>query len=134
MRFENWPTLLSNYIKSCESKPFVWGEHDCCLFAANVINEITGVDYAVEIRDTYKTAREALKVLENFEGVSGLACNYLGSEINSNLAQRGDVVLIKTEEHGDTLAICTGTSCVAPGLKKLTSVSMANAIKAWRVK
>jgi hypothetical protein len=133
MRHQDWPERLNKIISESHNKPFAWGEHDCCLFAANVVFEITGVDHAAELRGTYKTALQASRALQNAGGVSGIASAALGKEINPLTAQRGDVVLLDRPDHGETLAICIGVNCTAPGENGLQSVPMAEAVTAWRV-
>ena len=132
MRFEDWPERLGRIVEDAH-RPFVWGEHDCCLFAANVVLELTGRDYAAELRGTYSSAKSAARVLKWLNGVRGIAGNALGAEIPPLTAHRGDIVLIHTAEHGDTLAVCVGAHCVAPGVDCLVHVPMSLAVAAWRV-
>lgn len=133
MRYENWPERLNKFISDNNKKPFTWGEHDCCLFAANAIREITGFDYAEELRGSYSTIKEAVVILNKIGGVKKLASSYLSEEINPMMAQRGDLVLIETDEHGETLAICIGDKCVAPGMTGLQFAKMSTALTAWRI-
>ncbi len=132
MRHQNWPLRLNTVLIEFQNKSFAWGEHDCCLFAANVVRELTGVDHAVDLRGAYTTAQEAAEVLKKHGGVRKIASDALGNEIPALTAQRGDVVLIDGP-HGDTLAICIGDKCVAPGVDCLQPISLASAISAWRV-
>jgi hypothetical protein len=132
MRHQDWPERLNKIISESHNKPFAWGEHDCCLFAANVVFEITGVDHAEKLRGTYKTALQASRALQKAKGVRGIASAALGTEINPLTAQRGDVVLL-TPENGETLAVCMGINCIAPGETGLQPVSTTEAVTAWRV-
>ncbi len=132
MRYQDWPERLNKIISESSKKPFAWGEHDCCLFAANVVFEITGVDHAAELRGTYKTALQASRALKAAGGVKGIASAALGQEINPLTAQRGDVVLVDGE-HGDTLTICMGVNCIGPSENGLQPVPMTKAVTAWRV-
>jgi len=133
MRYENWAEKLNTVLVTKHFEPFVWGKHDCCLFAADCILEMTGIDYAVDFRGCYKTVLEAARILKEKNGVRGVATLALGNEISYKLAQRGDIVLIETEEHGETLTVCVGVVCVAPGIERLEYVPMEKAICAWRV-
>jgi hypothetical protein len=133
MRYQDWPERLNRILKESQNTPFAWGSHDCCIFAANVILELTGVDHAADIRGTYTTAAEAARMIEERGGIKGIATTALGSEINPKLAQRGDVVLIQTPEYGDTLTICIGHQCAGPGINHIQTRPIVDAIAAWRV-
>jgi hypothetical protein len=133
MRYQDWPERLHKLVADVQNKPFAWGEHDCCLFAAGAVQELTGIDHAADLRGSYSTVAEAAKILKARGGVRGIATTALGAEINPKLAQRGDIVLIQTDEHGDTLAVCIGAQCVCPGLETLQRMPMAAAVTAWRV-
>jgi hypothetical protein len=133
MRHQDWPERLHKLIADAQNKPFAWGRHDCCLFAADAVMELTGTDPAKDFRDTYSTAATAAQILKDRGGVRGIATAALGAEINPKLAQRGDIVLIQTEAHGDTLAVCIGAQCVAPGLDALGRIPISAAIASWRV-
>jgi hypothetical protein len=133
MRFQDWPERLNRMVADSHHKPFAWGEHDCCLFAANTVLELTGEDYAKDLRGTYKSKRGAAKVLIEHGGMRGIATAALGKEVPPLMAQRGDIVLVQTEQ-GDTLAVCMGGYCVAPGLERLEMTPMKQAVTAWRVK
>lgn len=132
MRHQDWPQKLTQIIAEAERKPFVWGEHDCCLFAAAVVQELTGVDRAIGLRGTYDTAAKAKRVLKKRGGVRQIATDALGAPIAPLMAQRGDVVLISTN-HGEALGVCTGLVCVAPGDDGLVRIPITAAIAAWRV-
>lgn len=57
--------MLKEILDSHEKKEFKWGENDCCLFAANVVNEYVGIDYARNFRNTYFSEAEAWNVVDN---------------------------------------------------------------------
>ncbi|WP_423144303.1 DUF6950 family protein, partial [Proteus mirabilis] len=37
MRHPQWTTRLPETLKNAINRPFVWGEHDCCLFASDCV-------------------------------------------------------------------------------------------------
>lgn len=132
MRLANWERKLADEIERARFLPFQWGVHDCCLFAADVVQALTGVDHAAELRGIYRTLRTAERILKKRGGVRQIATDALGPEISPLMAQRGDVVLLPTE-YGEALAVCIGAYCVAPGEDGLQSRPLADAITAWRV-
>lgn len=132
MKYSNWPERLADIVSISHNKPFEWGTHDCCAFAAKVVFELTGVDYFAQYAG-YTNALEAAHLLKKYGGVRGIATLALGAEIPPLFACRGDILMVQTVEHGDTLAVCIGTKCVAPGVDSLQSLPVSTAITAWRV-
>ena len=132
MRNAHWPLKLDAAIEAARKKPFAWGEHDCCLWAANVVRDLVGVDFAAEYRGRYSDPRGALEQLAAHGGMETIATGALGDPIPAKMAQRGDVVLV-TSEGRPALAICAGATAAAPGQDALVFVPMAQWVKAWRV-
>lgn len=133
IRRPDWPTLLAEYIHSKRFAPFEWGVHDCCLFAANCIEVMTGEDQAIMYRGTYSNEVGALRLLKELGGVVGIANKLLGPTTPVSFAQRGDVVLAIDEDDRESLAICTGDVYVAPGRTRLVYRPVLSALKAWKV-
>ena len=69
MRYQDWPERLHKIVTESHAKPFAWGQHDCCLFAANVVMELTGIDPAAELRGAYFSSIAAAKILKDRGGV-----------------------------------------------------------------
>ncbi len=115
------------------------------MFAADAIREITGYDFVAGVRGRYETARGAERVVGRGSGpVAERTVRKFFHRLKSippKLAKRGDLVLVKTPERverhasapDDTLGICVGETCVAPGAKGLLHVHMKHARGAWRV-
>lgn len=133
MRYENWPILLNDYVLSCAKKPFVWGEHDCCMFAAGAVSQMTGVDYAAAFRGLYSTREEAEQILAERGGLENIVSELLGPPIELPFAQRGDVV-IREEDEGFALGIVLGTVAAFTGGAGLVFLpTLTSGLKAWRV-
>lgn len=110
------------------NRPFQWGESDCCLFAANVVEEITGIDYAKGFRG-YDSRNGAVKKLREL-GFSSLeqAISSVLKPKNKNFAMRGDVVLIRNA--GRHIAgICVGEKAACQGKDGI--VYLNGFLKAW---
>lgn len=128
MRVDLWESKLDEYLKTVG--PFEWGQNDCCLFAANAVEVITGVDPAKKYRG-YKTKLGAAKKLKDL-GIEGAWTKEFGEPINPKLLRRGDVVLFDNE--GDlAVGICIGTHFFAVGEDGLLRFPMSKAIKGWKV-
>ena len=114
-RYSDWPERLAKFIANTRQKPFVWGENDCCLFAMDCVEAITGHDLA----EPYRGYRVRSK--HYFEQVWRCGWNrrcrgrqIQHSEIPPLTAQRGDVYLFDIGR-GDTLGIRAGEHIFAPG-------------------
>ncbi len=46
MRHPQWITRLPETLKNAINRPFVWGEHDCCLFASDCVIAVCNFDPA----------------------------------------------------------------------------------------
>jgi hypothetical protein len=131
MRFENWPSLLADFL--VDEKPFEWGVRDCSLFAADAVLCITGTDPAKGYRGRYKTAIGAARLQKMYGGLSGLVEKAGLEEIAPLKAQRGDVVLIDTPL-GEALGVIDMSGRIAgQGPEGITRYLLSSARRAWRV-
>lgn len=131
MRRLNWHQHLAETLQAAMTRPFLWGEHDCCLFAADCVQAMTGTDYAVEFRNTYHTAAGAQKaILKRAESLTVLV-DGLFSRTDVRLIQRGDVVLFDGPQ-GETLGVVWHGAVWAAGERGAGPVE-AEIKVAWRV-
>lgn len=135
-RLEDWPTRLNQAIQAARWRPFVWGEHDCCLFAANVVRAMTGNDPAADLRGRYRSRSGAGRLIKDAGGLDALVDRMARaaglSPIPVAYAHRGDPVLVETEG-GPALGICCGPRIACATHEGLVFVDRARALKAWRV-
>jgi hypothetical protein len=110
---DNWPRLMNQAIESVLDKPFEWGKHDCCLFAAGVVEAMTGEDPMAEFRGKYHDQESALKALKKI-GSGSLYHTMRAKFGNPRRPRRGDVVY-HTFDTGPTLGICVGANSVFVG-------------------
>jgi len=127
-RVPDWPERLVSFINERRNLPFVWGQNDCALFAADLIGEITGVDLAADVRG-YSSEREAARIIRDAGGMRGLVSL---PEKHPGLAQRGDAVLALIEGR-ETFGICVGTQYIAPGMDGLVFRPMSEAMVVFEV-
>ena len=139
-RRDGWEHYLDEFIFKRKRSSFRYGKNDCCLFVADAIERMTGVDPAEKFRGQYKTKSEAYDLLKRFsngeieETVNKLAINYGMKRIDSNFAGRGDVVLVSSPM-GNTLGVVvlTGEQVAIPARKGLMFYPTISILKAWRV-
>jgi len=133
MRLKNWPSRLQAVFSAARTRPFAWGEHDCCLHAAAVVEACTGVDLAAPWRGTYSTAAEAARLLASLGGLRALAAQ-AGPEIDPAFATAGDVALIEGEDGSELLAVHSGQVWTAVSVAGLVVVrEPSRVLAAWKV-
>lgn len=91
-RLENWPLMLSSFIKERQNMPFEWGKNDCMLFCADAVLAMTGQDMAAEFRGKYNDKKGAYLSLDGKSLEDVLNSKLVAKE--KSFAQRGDVVLV----------------------------------------
>ncbi|MDT7836448.1 DUF6950 family protein [Aquabacterium sp. OR-4] len=119
-------------IEARRAAPFVWGGHDCCLFAADAALALTGKDHAAAWRGRYHCAAGAARLLARLGGLSALASN-AGPQIMPLAAGVGDVGLL---HHGgrELLGVCVGDVWLSPAAGAgLAAQPLGAALAAWRV-
>lgn len=131
MRHENWPEILADEIKAARERPFSWGVHDCCAFSAGVVAAMTGRNF-MQAFSAYETQEQAAALLDQHDGVRGIATACLGQPIPPLCAQRGDVVVVDSKD-GEALGICDGVCVVVAAPRGLTWLKLTDAMAAWRV-
>lgn len=136
IRREDWPQRLDDAIAVARVQPFVWGEHDCCLFAADCVLAMTGHDPAADWRGRYDDSEGAYALLTERHGgdLAAAVDAALGERLSGPaFAQRGDVVMIDTPL-GLALGVCAGRFHVVPTRPRgLIAFRLSQALAAWRV-
>lgn len=137
-RISNWPAALAKFLREREAVPFKWGENDCCLFAAEWIEVVTGQrpPMADRLRGTYSDLFQAARILEDLGGVERIIADYAASqgwpEVAPAFAQRGDIV-VHDGPRGPSLGVCHGRQFAAPFDGGLAHLPMTAARRAWRI-
>lgn len=129
-RLPDWPERLDRFVAGRRHQPFAWGAHDCCLFVADAVREVWGVDPAEGLRG-YRSERGAARILRQFGGVGGVLEARFGEPVQVAQAQVGDVLLVHTGGR-DSLALCVGSHWLAPGAHGLEAGSLSVARAARR--
>lgn len=131
MRHINWVTRLPETLQKATQKPFSWGEHDCCLFAADCVIAVCDFDPCEKIRGRYKTKAGAARVLKTEFGDLESALSRFFSEIGPEKAMRGDIVMFNGDD-GKTLGVIWANKTWAVTNSGVCPVNF-QPIKAWRV-
>ena len=130
-RLHDWMPRLAAVVVARMGAPFVWGLHDCCVFAADCVQAVTGRDLGADLRGSYRTEREAARLLHRLGGVASLAADRLGPVVPAASAAPGDIGLCRLNGR-DCLAVCVGGHFLAPGHCGLVAIGLPDIARAWR--
>lgn len=130
-RYPDWPQILDGCIEAGKSRTFEYGSFDCCLFAADTVLAMTGVDYAAPFRG-YASQADAAVILDDHGGLQGLLTHVLGEPVHVSQMGRGDVCLVEGAL-GLSTGVCTGSMCWVPSPSGLVPVPRDRAVCAWKV-
>lgn len=131
MRLPDWAARFQALLQSTRATPFAWGVRDCCLWAADAVQALTGHDPAAPWRGTYGDAAGARLVLRKLGGLAGVAS--LGAQpIQPGFATAGDVAIVKAARR-NMLAVCTGESWLCVTRHGLLALPLSAAQSVWGV-
>lgn len=131
-RLPDWQARFAALCEARRTAPFAWGTHDCCLWAADAVQALTGRDFAASYRGRYDDAKGAADLLVHDGGVGAIASAALGAPVPVALAAVGDVVLVQ-QGGRKALAVCNSSVALAVGPHGLVPVGMESALAAWKV-
>lgn len=132
-RLPDWMTRLSDLVVSRMHMPFAWGAHDCCLWAADTVRAVTGVDPMADLRGSYDSEIGAARVLVRLgRNLGQIVGDRLGCETLVTLAQPGDVGLAIQADGMPALVSNVGAHWLGAGVQGLVGVDPADIRVAWR--
>lgn len=117
---------------------FSYGRLDCCLFVANVIQDVTGIDYAEKWRGRYSTELGALRVIAEYGSLVALASSAFGQLKPFWSAKKGDPVLlsqaiVEQDGVGEALGVFDGDVIVYLTESGLAEAPISAARGCWNV-
>ncbi|MCU6204521.1 DUF6950 family protein [Enterobacter cloacae] len=132
MKHPDCHNRLIAVIMAAAKRPFLWGEHDCCLFAADCAEAMTGENFADGWRGTYDSETGAKKALLRGGGsLEKVLAKYL-DEVPVKMAQRGDIAVV--ENAGTRCAgVIYGGAVWVPGEAGLVCLRV-KPMSTWRVR
>jgi hypothetical protein len=132
-RLPDWRSRLTDYLARAAHQPFKWGEHDCALFAADCIREMTGIDVAEAVRGQYSSAESATEMLQaaGLRDLKALAAGHLERAVPA-LAQVGDIAVVGTRRR-QALGVVVGEMVAVLRADGLGHVPRDGMLAAFRV-
>jgi len=107
MRLKDWQSRFAALVAGARARPFEWGTHDCCLWAADAVQALTGRDPAAQWRGTYSSELGAFRIVFKLGGLPAIAA-LGGAEIDPALAVTGDVGTVRWPDGIVSLGVCGG--------------------------
>jgi hypothetical protein len=139
MRLPDWQTRFSRFGEQRARMPFAWGTNDCCVHASASVEALTGVNpmagfepYGTEAGAKRRALLRLLRRIDKPGGLRALVSTHMGNEIAPVMAGVGDLVLLRNEGR-EMLAVCNGVNAMGPGKGGMVTLSMQDALAAWRV-
>lgn len=119
---EGWQLSLNRYMASVMSEPFVWGVHDCFLFAMGCEKAVYGDSVFDDIGLVYSSEQEAMEILGSY------GCDNVFDAANERLVQ----IPLEEAVFGDlvgyyangipALGVYSNGGFVAPASKRLIAM------------
>jgi hypothetical protein len=131
-RLKDWPSRFAALVESVRARPFAWGSHDCCLWAAAAVQAVTGEDRAETWRGTYVDERGAARMALRLGGLPVIAAD-AGPEIPPALAVAADVGFVRWPDGTHSLAVCSGDAWLCVGEAGLVRLGLDSCLRAWGV-
>jgi hypothetical protein len=144
-RHPQWEQRLHEFVLANIARPYVWSQHDCLIFAANVAKAVIGKDFAKGHRGKYKSHASAYSYLRKAFGVKSpeALLDTLFPRKAVGFAGIGDLVLCRVDlaegaDGAPTVAdlpgLCMGAFALIAGETGLIKVPRGDRwLKAWAV-
>jgi hypothetical protein len=145
-RPRNWEAIYFDFMRAADQLEFIWGRADCCLWGADWVRLMRGVDPAAEFRFVYNSLGGALRVLKPYGGVLQIAEEMFRrinlQPIPPRMAQRGDIAVMTSDDlvrlvdgtRGmEFVGVVTGMHVACLGPKGRANVPLSNAVMCWAV-
>ena len=135
MRLDDWEQRLEAALTAAD-KPFQWGAHDCCTFAAMCVEAVTGLPIWIAGLSAYTDAAGARRALvrAGYDDLPAALDAALGPRKPAAFAQRGDVAVVT----GPLGAACvvvdlSGERLVGVSPDGVARLPIGEALAAWSV-
>ncbi|MEC9433867.1 MAG: hypothetical protein VYD87_13270 [Pseudomonadota bacterium] len=114
------------------SRPWAWGQADCCTAACDVFARLHGVDPMASLRGGYATRREAMRIIRSRGGWERMAAELAAAAgLRGGAGEPGEIGVTLNGARGSLVI------CVAPGQwagKTASGFSTVRAVSGcWRV-
>jgi hypothetical protein len=130
-KLTGWEGRLSSVVDDAVNRKFIWGEHDCSLFAARCADAVYGTKFEAANTGKYKTARGAAGRVKRLGGYDAHLRKLGFNPVLKSFAQRGDTAIIE-QDGREALGVVMGPNIVAASTDGLAFVPVGDALGVWR--
>ena len=114
-RYVDWPSRLNTYLMEVQEcipdGKLKYGKFDCCIFIADAVVVMTGVDLFKKYRGKYKTKAKAWRMIKRLGGFRKALASVIGPECHKAMVSQGDIVYLS-----GACGICFGHYCLLSAL------------------
>ena len=134
-RRPDWMTRLQECVDNARLLPFVYGVHDCCLWAAHCVDAMCDTHLAVDVLDrlNYHDKESADAAIAAAGSLHELVSEFMGAPISAKFAAPGDMVVARDPAGLPIVAIVVGHTLVAPGEGGISVLPYSSAVLCWKV-
>jgi|TARA_R110002167_G_scaffold134889_1_gene321206 hypothetical protein len=134
-KLPDWQILFDDFLQEKKSKPFKWGEWDCCKFSNALIKAMTGKDLIPKTLK-WKDEESAIKAITSYGGdlessIEKVCNEKKVGEINKAFMTCGDLVVYSQGE-SYLVGICDGFGILTPSDEGINVVQNDLAYRVWR--
>jgi hypothetical protein len=140
---EGWPEKMLSAIEAAQNREFEWGAHDCCMCANSIVEAMTGVSPAEDLKG-YSSEEGAKETLRAHQGTLLRTMIHVmqkeqgcKQQRNPNLLKRGDVCMTKIAgESGRpewAVGVCIGSEAVFASDVGLQHLPMSEIDRGWNL-
>lgn len=129
MKTEGWQKRFNAVISRYLSRPFVWGEFDCVVFAYQCASAVTERPIGVEVHmrfGDWRTCRQAFKAHKGKLGEA--AKEFLGDHTATSFLGMGDIGIAEIEGQ-EAFVVCDGANFLGPAKEKGIQIIPRSAVK-----
>lgn len=127
-------TCLVEAFEELKGRPFDWGDGNCALTAAKLVEAYSGVDYGAAYRARCGSALGSMRLLRKLGGLAGVLDELGFVEVPVAYAKRGDVLLYRFAHKGrevEALGVLIDTRAAFAGLEGMELVEAYLCESAW---
>lgn len=136
-KLPNWQARLLTTIEELKETPFVWGQNDCCIFAAKCIDAQYGTEIAPGVVGEYDSELSCKRYMIKRAKSASLATvldTFLPVRVEKKYAQRGDVVTFEGALGLTAGVLWTGYLwAMGPNGVETIPLHLINIVDVWRV-
>jgi hypothetical protein len=133
MRHQDWFEKLCGRILAKKDARFLWGSHDCCTFAAECIDAMTGSQHRMALAERYQDWATASGYLRDSGGLVAAISQHLGRPVRWRWFGRTGDCVVFLHKRAPTCGVLLGPLIVVPAADGLAFLPRWRILARWKV-